>query len=103
MAKSAAEILAEKVSLFKRVFDNPDGQAVLAEMKRFCFIDRTTAMCSAKSGTFDSHATLYNEGKRVVLIHILDLIDMDYRVLKRIRSVEELENERAMDDEIYNT
>ena len=93
--------VARKVDLFKRVFNTEDGRAVLAEMKAFCYTGKTTAMVSPKTATVDPYATLYNEGKRTVLLHILNLCDMDTQEINRMKTMDEWEQLRDIENEIY--
>ena len=91
--------------MFKRVFDTDDGRQVLAEMKEFCLFGpgKTTLMVSPKSGLCDPYITHYNEGKRVVLGHIMGLISLEWEDLERMRTMEEYENRRDIENEVYNS
>ena len=97
---SNAKRLSQKNVLFKRFFETEDGLQILAEMKRFCCLERPTVHMSGvqtdgqgavrNTGSFDPYATIYNEGKRVVLLHMLELAGLTYEDIKRIATIDEL-------------
>lgn len=58
------------VNAFKRVFNSSEGATVLKELKRLCMHDKSTYVKN------DTHGTAFNEGKRAVLLQILQVLDM---------------------------
>lgn len=73
--------IAENQQLYRRVFDTPDGKAVLDDLKRRCYIGHTTYN--------DSHGQMsFNEGRRSIYVFIENLLNKD---LKEI--IEELTKE----------
>lgn len=98
---SRARKLARKVELFKRVFDNEQGRAVLAEMKHFCYLTQTTALVSPKTANMDPVASMYNEGKRSVMLHILALAEMDEGEIRRQLTMDEWEQLRNVENQVY--
>ena len=97
--------LARKSNLFKRFFETEDGLQILAEMKEFCHLEKPTVHMSeispSKTGYLDPYATIYNEGKRVVLLHILQLAGLTYADIERVRRMDEIEQQRDIDNEIF--
>src|SRR3989304_3770664 len=89
MAKKADVIL--RVGLFKQHFEGHDGLQLLAELKRFCSLEEPTLIVSPTTGMVDTHATMYQEGKRAVLLHMLKLAGLTYQDIERIRSIHEQE------------
>ncbi len=98
--------LARKSALFKRFFDTPDGLEILAEMKAFCFIEASTVHMSDispnKTGHLDPYATIYNEGKRVVMLHVMKLAGLTYHDIERVKSIDERERQKDMEYEAFN-
>lgn len=94
-------LLAQKVNVFKRILDTEDGKALLAELKRFCKLEETTMMVSPNTKQVDPYATLYNEGKRQVLLHMLKLAGLTYHDIERVRSIDELEERREVEDAVF--
>lgn len=68
-----------------------EAERVLADLKKFCGMQRPGMVVSPKSGMVDSHATLYMAGMRDVYIHITGLLGIDERQL-----FQEFDNERAI-------
>jgi len=60
-----------KQELYRRVFAGPHGQAVLADLARFCRVYATTFVGG------DSHATALGEGRREVFNRIAGLMALD--------------------------
>lgn len=60
--------IAANQQLYKRVFDNEDGKAVLKDLEKRCFVNFTTYN--------DSHGQMsFSEGRRSIYIHIKNLIE----------------------------
>lgn len=55
---------------YKNVFSTADAQTVIADLVRFCHGDRTSV--TVGNGRVDPNATLVAEGRREVLLRILD-------------------------------
>ena len=104
-----AKRLAQKNAVFKRFFETEDGLQILAEMKHFCCLERQTihrgnVQSNAdgsirNTGTIDPYATVYNEGKRVVLLHMLELAGLTYEDIKRVQTIDEA---TAYEEDIEN-
>ena len=64
------EIVRQNSELYKRVFSGPDGQAVLADLKKRCFVDRTTF--------HENHGRKgFQEGRRSIFVHIQNMVEKD--------------------------
>lgn len=65
-----------KRGAYRRLFQNgdgdvgPDAQIVLADLKRFCYVDQSTLKVSPITRTVDTHATMLAEGRREVWMRI---------------------------------
>ena len=58
--------------LYKRVFDTPEGQSVLKDLKKRCFINSTTYD--------DNHGRMsLQEGRRSIYVYITNLINKDIK------------------------
>jgi hypothetical protein len=98
--------LARKAAMFKQLFEGEEGLQLLAELKRFCHLEDSTIHMSGatqqRTGAIDPYATLYNEGKRVVLLHMLKLAGLSYADIARVKTQDELEAQRDIEHEVYN-
>jgi predicted nucleotide-binding protein (sugar kinase/HSP70/actin superfamily) len=64
--------ITNNVQLYKRVFGNPDGEAVLKDLEKRCFVNYTTYN--------DSHGQMsFNEGRRSIFVHIQNLLKKDMK------------------------
>jgi hypothetical protein len=54
-----------------------DPQTVLADLRRFCGINKGGMVVSPKSGMVDSHATMYRAGQRDVYLRIVAFLNLD--------------------------
>ncbi len=63
--------LRARQELYRRVFAGPHGQAVLADLARFCRVYTTTFVRG------DAHASALGEGRREVFNRIAGLIALD--------------------------
>ena len=62
----------ENIQLYKRVFDNPDGEAVLKDLEKRCFVNRTTFN--------ENHGQMsLSEGRRSIYVYIINLISKDIK------------------------
>lgn len=96
MSRTPAHVkLARKSAMFKQLFANEDGKQLLAELKRFCHLDESTIHLTRTTGAIDPLATVYNEGKRVVLLHMLKLAGLTYADIEYVRSIDEAESTRS--------
>lgn len=60
---------------FQRTFDTPDGKIVLEQLSKLC---RENKPCIAKNfvtGAPNAEYTMYNEGKRCVILHIRRMLE----------------------------
>lgn len=96
-------ILAEKASVFQRFFDSPDGLEVLAELKAFCFLNDTTIAISGVTGVVDQALTIRNEGRRQVLVFIMKHAGLTFSDLERIRSIDEIEAQRDVENAVFGS
>jgi hypothetical protein len=71
------------IKLFKKVFENKDGEAVLEQLMGNCHV---------LDGTFseDPYKMYYNEGRRSVIFEILTMINTD--VIKYRKMLESMAN-----------
>lgn len=64
--------IAENQKLYRRVFESPDGIAILDDLKKRCFINQTTFN--------DNHGQMsFNEGRRSIYVYITNLIGKDIK------------------------
>jgi len=59
------------VKVYKTAFRTPEGQLVLEDLKRRCFVNKTTV------GDENGKPTEWNEGMRAVYLHIETLIELE--------------------------
>ena len=67
--------IAENQQLYRRVFDTVDGKMVLEDLAKRCFENYTS---------FDAnnpYQTSFNEGRRSVYKHIINLLNRDLKEL----------------------
>jgi hypothetical protein len=81
--------IERKSTLFKRVFENIDGRAVLAELSAFAHMETTTAKASTITGMIDPNAMLIAEGRRQVVLHIARVCGISYEEIANMRYLEE--------------
>lgn len=81
--------IERKSTLFKRVFETPEGRAVLAELSAFAHMEVTTAKASALTGMIDTNAMMIAEGRRQVLLHIARVCGLTYDDIAQMRYNEE--------------
>jgi hypothetical protein len=55
----------------------PDAELVLADLKKFCFVDRSTLVVSPVTRIVDTHATMVAEGRREVWNRIQAYLRLD--------------------------
>lgn len=69
-SKQLEGAIAENQKLYRQVFDTPEGQAVLKDLEKRCFVNQTTF--NANHGQMS-----FNEGRRSVYAYIINLINKD--------------------------
>lgn len=75
--------LFAKRTAYQRVFAGDDGalhgdaRVVLADLKRFCYADRSTMKISPATGASDPIAMAFAEGRREVFLRISQFINID--------------------------
>ncbi|NHC63184.1 hypothetical protein [Paenalcaligenes suwonensis] len=79
-------------SRYRRVFDGRDGDAVLADLAKFCKVGRSSVATSRITGAVDTHATMLAEGRREVFLHIAKVLRMTD---EQINEIMEREHERT--------
>lgn len=65
---AAKTALTTKNSKYKKVFSNDEGEYVLAELYKFCGVDRPSYVENS------SDRTAYNEGMKRVALHIKGIL-----------------------------
>lgn len=74
---------------YKRLFLDGDGRVaadaavVLADLRRFCHVDRSTLKISPVTRTTDIHATMQAEGRREVYVWLTSRLHLDEFSLPR--------------------
>lgn len=70
----------------------PGAQVLMNELARFCYLNRPTTKVSKITGRIDSHASAIAEGRREVVLRILELLRFtDEKALKLIEQLNERE------------
>jgi hypothetical protein len=72
-------------SHYRAVFNNHSGQAVLADLARFCRANNSSVMISPQTGMIDTHAMAVNEGKREVWLRIQTHLNYDEAKLAALK------------------
>lgn len=82
--------LLSRKSAYQRTFlgdDNRphvDAVIVLADLKRFCYIERTTAKVSMTTQSIDPLAMAFAEGRREVFMRLVGFLNLDDSTINRI-------------------
>ncbi len=82
--------LFARTTAYQRTFlgdDNkPDADAalVLADLKRFCYAERTTAKVSPTTQTIDPLAMAFAEGRREVYMRIVGFLNLDEATIRNL-------------------
>lgn len=64
--------ITDNIQLYKRVFGNPDGEAVLKDLEKRCFVNHTTFN--------ENHGQMsFAEGRRSIYVHIQNLLTKDLK------------------------
>lgn len=82
--------ISRRASLYRSVFDTPEGRVVLADLKDFCRLERSTLVTNPITRQSDQVATNHAEGRREVLLRIMKLTSISYDDILRIKAEEEL-------------
>lgn len=91
MARHALGYFQKRQRVYRRVFKGSDGDYVLADIYRFCNVDRQTYDLT------NSNDVLYAEGMRRVALHIHQALNESADdMLKRAESY----NDHPQDDEV---
>jgi hypothetical protein len=86
MTKRAAEA-ARTIKAYQRLFSTDDGQIVMKDLMKSCFLSRSVIGA-------DPHETYFNEGVRSVMLRLLQQANIDDKQIERII----LEMNRTTDD-----
>jgi len=65
-----------------KVFNTEEGKIVLSDLNRKCFITATTL-------NNEPHVMAFNEGQRVVLLHINTMLNVDIEMLRKSQEKKE--------------
>lgn len=79
------ERLSRRASHYRAVFSSPSGEAVLADLHRFCRASKSSVMISPQTGVIDSHAMAVNEGRREVFLRITNHLHLDDADIMKIK------------------
>jgi hypothetical protein len=85
--KTPGERLARNRLAYIRTFcgdgsdPHPEGQRVLAELRRFCGITKGGLVVSPVSRTVDPYATIYRAALRDVYLHVTAFLTLDDKTL----------------------
>lgn len=82
MKAKRLERLGNVAAAYRRVFELPDGQVILADMVRRGFVNKTTFVSN------DPFQTAWNEGMRSMVLGVLKTAKIDTQKLVEIMSRE---------------
>jgi hypothetical protein len=85
--------LSKRANLYKTVFNTPEGQFVLADLKKFCRLELSTLTRNPITGSVDQVATNHAEGRREVMLRIMALTNLSYEDILRLKANEELDTD----------
>lgn len=77
---------------YRRVFAGRDGEAVLADLAKFCKVGKSSVAVSRITGSIDTHATMVAEGRREAFNHIAKVLRLSD---EQINNIMEREHERT--------
>lgn len=70
--------IVENQALYHRVFGSTDGQAVMKDLEKRCYVNHTTFGV----GAHDNYGSMaFAEGRRSVYMHIKNLLDRDLKAV----------------------
>ena len=67
----------------------PDAEIVLADLRRFCYVDRSTMIVSPISRITDTHATFMAEGRRETWVRIQSFLKLGDRQIANLQETDE--------------
>lgn len=82
--------LLSRTQAYQRTFlgdngnPNADAAVVLADLKRFCYVERTTARVSPTTQTMDPLAMAFAEGRREVFMRIVSFMHLDDATIRNL-------------------
>lgn len=82
--------LLSRSTAYQRTFLGDDGKPdadaaiVLADLKRFCYVERTTAKVSLTTQTIDPLAMAFAEGRREVWMRIAGFLHLDDATIRNL-------------------
>ncbi|MBA1364051.1 Bbp19 family protein [Burkholderia gladioli] len=82
--------LRSRALAYQRIFNGDDGkpnkdaEIVLADLKRFCYVDRPTVKISPTTQTMDPLATALAEGRREVALRVLGFLHLDEATIRSL-------------------
>lgn len=88
MINETIKVLNKKQDLtdtYRRVFESPDGEVILAHLMKISFVFQTTMVVG------DSHLTAMNEGQRRLVLSIMKQLNLNHNKLNQI--AKELQDE----------
>jgi len=87
--------LSRRAHVYKTIFDTPEGRIVLADLKQFSHIDRPIAYRSVITGLSDPYENARAEGKRTVVLRIMNMVGLSYEEIMQLRENEENQEENV--------
>jgi hypothetical protein len=82
--------LLSRSTAYQRTFLGDDGRPdadaaiVLADLKRFCYVERTTAKVSLTTQTIDPLAMAFAEGRREVFMRLTGFLHLDDATIRNL-------------------
>jgi len=82
--------LLSRSTAYQRTFLGDDGKPdadaaiVLADLKRFCYVERTTAKVSLTTQTIDPLAMAFAEGRREVFMRLTGFLHLDDATIRNL-------------------
>lgn len=79
--KRIAQLIKDRSRLndaYKRVFDGPDGELVLAHLAKVSYVFTSTFVQG------DTHMTAMNEGQRRLVLSIMRQLNIDFKRLQEL-------------------
>jgi len=73
------DILKRKSQAYQQTFSSPHAQKVLADLRKFCFADKTTFVPN------DPYASAFSEGRREVFLRINAFINLTEKEINSLK------------------
>lgn len=89
--------VSKRASVYKAVFDTPEGRIVMSDLRDFCRLERSTLVVNPITRMSDQVATNHAEGRREVLLRIMKFCNISYDDVLRMKHEEELSQGAAED------